>query len=94
MNTLKRIVPRPFWPYLGAARRWVRTIPPQVQLQKKRLRSDPSLSANERDLLGKVSTRIYYNDGMYHGDGQHYFKVGLSAIKCINEAYEILKKLY
>ena len=86
MSTLKRIVPRAFWPYLGATRRWLRTIPPQVQLQKRQLLSDPSFSASERELLGKVSTRIYYNDGMYHGDGAHYFKVGLSAISCINEA--------
>jgi len=88
VKILKRIVPRPFWPYLGATRRWLRTIPPQVQLQKQRLLQDASLSAGERDLLSKVSTRIYYNDGMYHGDGMHYFKVGLSAISCINEAVE------
>ena len=88
MKILKRIVPRLFWPYLGATRRWLRTVPPQVQLQKQRLLQDASLSAGERDLLSKVSTRIYYNDGMYHGDGVHYFKVGLSAISCINEAVE------
>ena len=88
VNTLKRIVPRAFWPYLGATRRWLRTIPPQVRLQKHRLLSDPSLSETERELLSKVSTRIYYNDGMYDGDGAHYYKVGLSAISCINEAVE------
>ncbi|MGH9871110.1 MAG: class I SAM-dependent methyltransferase [Pyrinomonadaceae bacterium] len=86
VRALKRIVPRPFWPYLGATRRWLRTVPPQVQLQKQRLLSDPTLSASERELLIKVSARIYYNDGMYHGDGAHYFKVGLSGIACINEA--------
>jgi SAM-dependent methyltransferase len=35
-----------------------------------------------------VSSRIYHNDGMYNGDAAHYFKVGLSAISCINEAVE------
>ena len=88
IQALKRILPRPFWPYLGAVRRWLRTVPPQVQLQKNRLLSDPSLSESERQLLRRVSTRIYYNDGMYDGDGKHYFKVGLSAISCINEAIE------
>src|SRR6185295_15938806 len=83
---LKRVVPRSLHRPLGVTRRWLRTIPPQVQLQKYRLLRDPSLSASERDLLDKVSTRIYYNDGMYNGDGAHYFKVGLSAISCINEA--------
>jgi SAM-dependent methyltransferase len=81
-------VPRTLHPYLGNARRWLRALPPQVQLQKRQLLSDPSLSENERELLSRVSTRIYYNDGMYDGDGVHYFKVGLSAISCINEAIE------
>lgn len=86
VNTLKAVVPKRFWPYLGVTRRWLRTIPPQVQLQKRRLLSDPSLSKSEQELLNKVSTRIYYKDGMYNGAGVHYFKVGLSAISCINEA--------
>ena len=77
VTALKGIVPRRLWPYLGATRRWLRTIPPQTQLQKRRLLSNPSLSDTQRELLSKVSTRIYYNDGMYHGDGVHYFKVGL-----------------
>lgn len=88
VKALKRVVPKTFWPCLGATRRCLRTIPPQVHLQKKQLLADPSLSASERELLSKVSTRIYYNDGMYDGDGAHYYKVGLSAISCINEAVE------
>lgn len=88
VTTLKRILPRPLWPYLGVTRRWLRTIPPQVEIHKQRLLSDPTLSESERELLSKVSTRIYHNDGMYQGDGVHYFKVGLSAISCINKALE------
>ena len=86
VKTLKRIVPRKLHAPLGAGRRLLQTVPPRVELQKRRLLSDPSLSAGERELLGKVSSRVYYNDGMYHGDGSHYFKVGLSAIACIDEA--------
>ena len=86
VKALKRIVPRPFWPYLGAVRGWMRSVPPRPLLNKKRLLADPSLSGPERELLNKVSSRIYYRDGMYNGDGVHYFKVGLSAIGCINEA--------
>jgi SAM-dependent methyltransferase len=44
------------------------------------------LTERERKLLRNVSSRIYFNDGMYHGDGVHYFKVGLSAIHCIDKA--------
>ena len=91
VQRLKRVVPRPLWPYLGAARRWVRVIPPRPQLHKKRLLSDPSLSLRERELLSKVSSRIYYQDGMYDEDGAHYYKVGLSAIHCIDEALERAK---
>ncbi len=83
---LKRVVPRSLWPYLGAVRRFVCTLPPQTQLQKKKLLSDPTLTEGERQLLNNVSSRIYPGDGMYNGDGAHYFKVGLSAIECIDEA--------
>ena len=88
IEKLKWAVPLPFHPYLGAARRWVRSLPPRTQLQRKRLLSEPSLSESDRELLGKVSSRIYYNDGMYHGNGVQYFRVGLSAIRCIDEAIE------
>jgi SAM-dependent methyltransferase len=85
-KTLKRVVPSPLWPYLGALRRFVRAVPLRTSLQKKRLLSDPTLTESERALLARVSSRIYPGDGMYHGDGTHYFKVGLSAIRCIDEA--------
>src|SRR4029077_13704067 len=88
VKALKRVVPRKLHRPLGVLRRWLRRVPPKVGLQKQRLLSDTSLSAMERELLREVSTRIHYNDGMYDGDGVHYFKVGLSAINCINEALE------
>ena len=79
-------IPRPLRPYLGAVRRWIRSMPPRPGLQKQHLLSDPSLTDTERELLGKVSGKIYFNDTMYDGDGAHYYKVGLSAICCIDEA--------
>ncbi|MDQ6652303.1 MAG: class I SAM-dependent methyltransferase [Acidobacteriota bacterium] len=88
VKVLKRVMPQSWGPYLGAVRRCVRSIPPRPLLQKKRLFSDPSLTARERELLRKVSGRIHYNDGMYNGNGEHYYKVGLSAIRCIDEAVE------
>jgi len=86
VQKLKRVVPRPLWPYLGAVRRVVRTVPPRPLLNKKRLLADASLSEYERELLGKVSSRVYYRDGMYTQDGAQYFRVGLGAIRCIDEA--------
>lgn len=86
LNSLKRIVPKPLWPYLGAARRFALTVSILTRRHKQRLLADPSLSEAERDLLKKVSSRIYYRDGMYDGDGTHYYKVGLDAIRCIDQA--------
>ena len=71
VNELKRVVPRALWPYLGDARRWVRTIPLRPQLHKRRLLSDASLSLAERELLGKVSGKIYYRDRMYARAGSY-----------------------
>ncbi|HWN11075.1 MAG TPA: class I SAM-dependent methyltransferase [Pyrinomonadaceae bacterium] len=88
VKALKRVVPSALWPYLGAVRRHARTIPARTRLQKKKLQSDPALTERDRQLLENVSSRIYFNDGMYHGDGAHYFKVGLSAIRCIDEALD------
>jgi SAM-dependent methyltransferase len=85
-NQIKRIVPRTLRPYLGAMRRWVRSMPPRPRLQKHRLLSDSSLTETEQTLLSKVSGKIYFNDTMYDGDGAHYFKVGLSAISCIDSS--------
>lgn len=87
IQDLKKVVPKPLHSYLGAARRWARTLPVRTKYQKDRLLADLSLDASDRELLNRVSNRIYYNDGMYHGDGR-YFKVGLSAIHCIDEALQ------
>jgi len=38
-------------------------------LPKQRLLADPSLTERERELLRKVSGKIYFNDTMYDGDG-------------------------
>jgi SAM-dependent methyltransferase len=85
VQKLKRVVPRQLWPYLGAVRRWVRVVPPRPLLSKQRLLADPTLSGAERKLLSQVSSRIYYRDGMYNHDGVHYYRVGLLAIRCIDD---------
>ena len=88
VQKLKRVVPRQFWPFLGAVRRSVRTLPSRTERQRNKLLSSPTLAKSERELFAKVSSRIYRDDGMYHGDGTHYFKVGLSAINCIDDALQ------
>lgn len=88
IQAFKRVVPSLLWPYLGAMRRYVRAFPHRTRLQKKALLGDPSFTKRECELLRKVSSHISPGDGMYQGDGAHYFKVGLSAIRCIDEALE------
>ena len=88
VKTIKRVVPRSLWPYLGSVRRWVRAISRRPLSEKQRLLSDPSLRERERELLKQVNGKIYFNDTMYDGNGAHYYKVGLSAIQCIEEALE------
>lgn len=91
IQSFKRVVPRFLWPYLGALRRWLRALPSRPELQKRRLLSDPSLSESERNLLKRVSGKIYFRDSMYVGNGAHYYKVGLSALRCIDEAIAAAK---
>ncbi len=55
---------------------------------KRRLLRDQSLSERDRELLSKVSSRVYYGEGMYNENGMHYYQVGLSAIRCIDEALQ------
>jgi SAM-dependent methyltransferase len=86
VQTLKRVVPSALWPCLGRIRRRLRSIPARTQRQKQELASDNSLTESNRQLLTKVSSEIHHNDGMYQGDGRHYFLVGLSAIGCLDQA--------
>jgi len=83
---LKRIVPRAVHPYLGAARRFWRALPPRTARQKRRLLEGGGLGARDRELLERAASRIHFGDGMYKGDGAHYFKVGLSAVSVMDEA--------
>lgn len=90
-NELKKIAPRSLWPFLGDARRFARTISVRTNSQKNKLLSEPALGESERELLSRVSSRVYRGDWMYDGDGLHYFRVGLSAIHCIDEAIAAAK---
>lgn len=67
-------------------RRRVRALSFRTERQKQRLLADETLAADERRLLKDVESRISPRDTMYAGDGAHYFKVGLSAMRVIEEA--------
>ena len=83
---LKALLPRGVRRRLGATRRWLRARPLRTRRQKEQLLASGALDAAQRALLAQVESRISYEDGMYKGDGAHYFKVGLDAVRCIEEA--------
>jgi SAM-dependent methyltransferase len=80
------LLPRGVRRRLGATRRWLRARPRRIRAQKERLLASNSFNAADRDLLARVESRISYEDGMYKGDGAHYFRVGLDAVHRIEEA--------
>ena len=71
---------------LGALRRRLRAMPVKTRAQKRSLLADPSLEERDRALLREVDSAVFFNDGMYAGDGAHYFRVGLGAVGLIEEA--------
>lgn len=82
---IRKYVPARLRPYLGALRRRLVAHPLRVRAQRRRLLRDPSLTARQRELLDRVSDRIHFRDGMYGGDGESYFRAGLSAVECLDE---------
>src|SRR5437016_1194151 len=85
-RTVGKYLPRPLKRHLGQLRRRWRSRSSRTRAQKELLLSDPDLENRGRGLLTAASSRIFYNDGMYTGDGAQYFKVGLSAIRSIDAA--------
>ena len=71
---------------LGIVRRWLRSRPWITLKQRERMLRDTTLKTSDRELLELVDTRISRHDGMYIGKGAHYYRVGLSAVECIEEA--------
>jgi SAM-dependent methyltransferase len=71
---------------LGAVRRRVRALAFRTERQKRQLLADNALAATEREQLVALESRISPRDTMYTGDGAHYFKVGLSAMRAVEAA--------
>ena len=83
---LKRGLPAGLRRRLGALRRRLRAMPVRTHVQKQELLEDPALGGRERELLRAVEARVFFNDGMYAGDGAHYFRVGLDALRLVEGA--------
>jgi SAM-dependent methyltransferase len=65
----------------------------RTERQKQGLLADETLAATERELLAAVESRISPRDTMYTGDGAHYFKVGLSAMRAVEDALRAARVL-
>jgi 2-polyprenyl-3-methyl-5-hydroxy-6-metoxy-1,4-benzoquinol methylase len=74
---------------LGAVKRQLWTMPLRTRWRKAKLLSANSLNPAQLALLTKTESRISPKDDMLvEGDVDHYFKAGLSAIGCIEEALQ------
>jgi SAM-dependent methyltransferase len=58
-----------------------------MQRTRKRLLNAPELDLEQKTLLRKATLKIHPHDGMYVPfQAEHYLRVGLGAIACINKA--------
>lgn len=87
-SELKYLLPRHARQRLRNTQRWLQSRPARTRQQQDALLASPTLDQYESDLLRRVPSAISYQDQMYRGDGEHYFKVGLSAIDNINNALQ------
>jgi SAM-dependent methyltransferase len=83
---LKAALPAGLRKRLGDARRRLRARESRTRAHWGALLEDPSLSDGERELLRATDSAIFFNDGMYTGDGAHYFRTGLGAVRLVEEA--------
>ena len=85
---LKEMLPRSLRRRLSAVRRQLSISRSKTDRQKVHLLSANSLEPIKLALLAKVESRISRKDDMYAGDADHYFKAGLSAVDCLDEALQ------
>lgn len=85
---IRPMVPRAVRAPMAAARRMLRAREARVERQYRRLITSGELRPEQRDLLARVSRSISWREGVFDGDVEHYLRVGLSAIDCIDAARE------
>lgn len=85
---VRPIVPRAVRLPLSAARRMLRARGARVRSQHQRLLRSGKLTADECALLARVSSEVSWREGVFDGDTEHYLRVGLSAVQCIEVALE------
>jgi SAM-dependent methyltransferase len=74
-------------PRVGTRLRRLATHRLRTRLQRRRLARTAGLTAEERPMVQAVDPAIAPRDTMYVGDGEHYFSVGLSALRCVESAH-------
>jgi cyclopropane fatty-acyl-phospholipid synthase-like methyltransferase len=60
-------------------------------IEKDKLMLEYPQESLEFNLLKNVNSTIFKKDDMYAGNANHYFKVGLSAIQCIDNSINIIE---
>lgn len=82
---IRRLVPPPLRPFASNVRRAFVANPFRIGWQRARLLRATNLSAEQRARIQAVDIRIHPRDGMYAGNGEDYFRAGLSAVECIDK---------
>ena len=54
---------------------------------RRRLLTSADFTSDEKRLISKVSLRVHREDAMCDGNAFHYLSVGVSAMRCIEEAF-------
>jgi SAM-dependent methyltransferase len=83
---IKNLLPFALKHRMARTRLWLRTQPVYTRRKAREIAAGGALAPAESELLSRVDSTISFRDGMYRADAGHYFGVGLSAIRCIDEA--------
>ena len=68
---------------IGTRRRRIVVAERRVDRARRRLLGDPSLGERDREILGRAYVGVDPHDAMHVGDSDHYLRVGLSALRCV-----------
>jgi SAM-dependent methyltransferase len=72
---------------IGTRRRRLATHPLRIDIERRRLlRRGHDLTPRDRELLERVDPNVHASDSMHSGDSEHYLRVGLSAVRCVDAA--------
>jgi SAM-dependent methyltransferase len=71
---------------IARVRRRLAVHPTALGRARRRVLRDPDLTERERTVLARLDLRVHPGDTMHVGASEHYLRVGLSALRCVDAA--------